>query len=72
MKKMLKKEHKLLEKLEKWAGGALPQLTADGFEYDKLPIPMKLANRLTKKKSKTEKSKPLQNKKSKFRNKFGR
>lgn len=69
---MLKKEHKLLEKLEKWAGGALPQLKSEGFEYDKLPIPMKLANRLTKKKSKVEKSKPLQNKKSKFRNKFGR
>lgn len=69
---MLKKEQKLLEKLEKWAGGTLPQQTAEGFEYDKLPISMKLANRQTKKKSKTEKSKPLQNKKSKLRNKYGK
>lgn len=69
---MLKKEHKMLERLEKWVGEALPQEKAEGFEYDKLPIPMKLANRQSTKKSKTEKSKPLQNKKSKFRNKYGK
>ena len=69
---MLKKEHKMLDRLEKWVGEALPQEQAEGFEYDKQPIPMKLANRMNIKKTKTEKSKPLQNKKSKLRNKYGK
>lgn len=67
------KEVKMLDRLQKWVGCELPQERSEDFVYDKQAIPMKLAVRKGNKKSKADRSKPLQNKKKKYqKKKFGR
>lgn len=67
------KDKNLVSKLEKWAGVEIEKVVDESFSYAKQPISMKLANRVSKKKSTTDRSKPLQNKKQKWRpKKYGR
>lgn len=65
------KDNGLLEKLEKLNGETFPRKVADEFRYDTQPVRAK-APRKKGGESKGPRSKPLQNKKPKLKNKFGR